>query len=64
MAPHETDDNTIGTRQEWLATREQLLVREKEHTRHGDDLARTPLALPRFESARGPRFELPAVPSP
>jgi predicted dithiol-disulfide oxidoreductase (DUF899 family) len=25
-------DNTIGTREEWLAAREQLLVREKEHT--------------------------------
>ncbi len=25
-------DQKIGTREEWLAAREQLLVREKEHT--------------------------------
>jgi predicted dithiol-disulfide oxidoreductase (DUF899 family) len=29
----------IGTREDWLAAREQLLVREKEHTRLGDELA-------------------------
>ena len=29
----------IGTREEWLAAREQLLVREKEHTRLGDEIA-------------------------
>ena len=33
-------DRTIGTREEWLAAREALLVREKEHTRLGDELAR------------------------
>ena len=30
----------IGTRDEWLAARDALLVREKAHTRLGDDLAR------------------------
>ena len=35
-------DHTIGTRAEWLAAREQLLVQEKEHTRLGDELARNP----------------------
>ncbi len=30
----------IGTRAEWTAAREALLVREKEHTRQGDELAR------------------------
>ena len=37
---------TIGTRAEWLAAREELLVREKEHTRLGDELARMRRALP------------------
>jgi predicted dithiol-disulfide oxidoreductase (DUF899 family) len=39
--------HTVGTRQEWLAARAELLVREKEHTRLGDDLARQRRALPR-----------------
>ena len=32
--------HTVGTRDDWVAAREQLLVREKEHTRLGDKLAR------------------------
>ena len=32
-------DHKIGTREEWLAARERLLEREKEHTRLGDELA-------------------------
>ena len=36
----------IGTRDEWLAAREALLVREKAHTRLGDELARERRALP------------------
>ncbi len=39
-------DRRIGTREEWLAARERLLVREKEHTRLGDDLARQRRELP------------------
>jgi predicted dithiol-disulfide oxidoreductase (DUF899 family) len=39
-------DNEIGTREEWLAARDQLLVREKEHTRLGDEIARQRRALP------------------
>ena len=39
-------DHRIGTREEWLAAREQLLVREKEHTRLGDELARQRRELP------------------
>jgi predicted dithiol-disulfide oxidoreductase (DUF899 family) len=31
--------HTIGTREEWDAAREKLLIREKEHTRLGDELA-------------------------
>jgi predicted dithiol-disulfide oxidoreductase (DUF899 family) len=36
----------VGTRDDWRAAREQLLVREKEHTRLGDDLARQRRELP------------------
>ncbi len=39
-------DHKIGTREEWLAAREQLLVREKEHTRLGDELAQQRRDLP------------------
>src|ERR1044071_10077171 len=39
-------DHKIGTREEWLAAREELLVREKEHTRLGDELARRRRELP------------------
>src|SRR5262245_41366044 len=53
----------IGTREDWLAAREALLVREKEHTRLGDELARQRRELPwvplekeyRFETADGTR---------
>ena len=33
-------DHRNGTREEWLAAREELLVRDKEHSRIGDELAR------------------------
>ena len=36
----------IGTREEWAAAREELLAREKEHTRRGDELARQRQQLP------------------
>jgi predicted dithiol-disulfide oxidoreductase (DUF899 family) len=36
----------IGTREEWLAAREDLLKREKEHTRLGDELAQARRDLP------------------
>src|SRR5262245_58763577 len=39
-------DHKIATREEWLAAREQLLVREKEHTRLGDELAQQRRNLP------------------
>jgi predicted dithiol-disulfide oxidoreductase (DUF899 family) len=39
-------DHKIGTREEWLAAREELLVREKEHTRLGDEVARQRRELP------------------
>lgn len=56
-------DQKIGTREEWLAARLQLLEAEKEHTRLGDELARRRRQLPwvrvekeyRFETDEGPR---------
>jgi predicted dithiol-disulfide oxidoreductase (DUF899 family) len=53
----------IGSREEWLAAREELLAREKEHTRLGDELARERQALPwvpvekeyRFQTEQGER---------
>jgi predicted dithiol-disulfide oxidoreductase (DUF899 family) len=39
-------NHKIGTREEWLAARERLLVREKEHTRLGDELAQARRELP------------------
>ena len=39
-------DHTIGTRAEWHAARAELLEREKEHTRLGDELARQRRELP------------------
>jgi predicted dithiol-disulfide oxidoreductase (DUF899 family) len=38
--------HTIGTREEWLAARSELLEREKEHTRMGDELAEQRRELP------------------
>ncbi len=50
-------DHTIGTREEWLAAREQLLVREKEHTRLGDELARQRRELPWVPVEKEYRFD-------
>jgi predicted dithiol-disulfide oxidoreductase (DUF899 family) len=54
--------HAIGTRQEWLAARLELLDAEKEHTRRGDQLTRQRQQLPwvpiekeyRFETEEGP----------
>jgi predicted dithiol-disulfide oxidoreductase (DUF899 family) len=56
-------DDKIGTREEWAAAREELLAREKEHTRLGDDIARQRRDLPwvpldkeyRFDTQNGER---------
>src|SRR5262245_7148152 len=53
----------VGTREDWLAARAQLLVREKEHTRLGDDIAQQRRELPwvllekeyRFDTQDGER---------
>lgn len=39
-------DHLTGTREEWLATRLELLEAEKALTRRSDDLARQRQALP------------------
>lgn len=43
---HSMSDHRIGSRAEWTAAREELLAREKEHTRLGDELARQRRELP------------------
>jgi predicted dithiol-disulfide oxidoreductase (DUF899 family) len=48
---------TIGTREEWAAAREELLAREKEHTRLGDELARQRRELPWVRVEKDYRFE-------
>jgi predicted dithiol-disulfide oxidoreductase (DUF899 family) len=58
MAKHE-----VATREEWLAARNQLLAKEKELTRRGDQLAAERRDLPwvpikkeyRFDTGDGPR---------
>ena len=39
-------DHKVVSREEWLAARKELLKREKEHTRLGDELARRRRELP------------------
>jgi predicted dithiol-disulfide oxidoreductase (DUF899 family) len=46
----------IGSREEWLAARERLLEREKEHTRLGDELARQRRELPWVPVEKDYRF--------
>ena len=56
-------DHKVVSREEWAAAREELLAREKEHTRTGDELARRRRELPwlpvekeyRFDTDDGPR---------
>jgi predicted dithiol-disulfide oxidoreductase (DUF899 family) len=52
MTPH-----NIGTREEWLAAREQLLVREKEQTRLGDEIAQQRRGLPWVPVEKEYRFD-------
>jgi predicted dithiol-disulfide oxidoreductase (DUF899 family) len=49
--------HAIGTREEWLAARDRLLVREKEHTRLGDELARQRRELPWVRVEKEYRFD-------
>ncbi len=52
-----TTTHTIGTREQWLAARLDLLRAEKEFTRRGDDLARQRLELPWVRVDTAYRFE-------
>jgi predicted dithiol-disulfide oxidoreductase (DUF899 family) len=49
--------HAIGTREEWIAARDELLIREKEHTRLGDELARQRRELPWVRVEKDYRFE-------
>jgi predicted dithiol-disulfide oxidoreductase (DUF899 family) len=51
-----TDHKVVG-RQEWQAAREELLAREKEHTRLGDELARQRRQLPWVQLDKPYRFD-------
>jgi predicted dithiol-disulfide oxidoreductase (DUF899 family) len=50
-------DHKIGTREEWLAARLELLEAEKEHTRRGDELTRRRQELPWVRIDKEYRFE-------
>jgi predicted dithiol-disulfide oxidoreductase (DUF899 family) len=49
-------DHEVVSRQEWAAAREELLAREKEHTRLGDELARRQRDLPWVRVEKEYRF--------
>ena len=61
--PETMTKHKIATREEWATAREALLVREKEHTRLGDELAQQRRKLPwvrvekeyKLETADGPK---------
>src|ERR1700761_855517 len=50
-------EHTIGTRQDWLAARFELLDAEKELTRRSDEVARQRQALPWVPIGREYRFD-------
>ena len=50
-------EHTIGSREEWQAAREELLQREKEHTRMADELARQRRDLPWVPIEKEYRFQ-------
>jgi predicted dithiol-disulfide oxidoreductase (DUF899 family) len=50
-------DHKTATREEWAAAREELLAREKEHTRLGDELARQRRELPWVRVEKEYRFD-------
>jgi len=50
-------DHAIATREAWLAAREELLKREKEHTRLGDEIAQLRRNLPWVRLEKDYRFD-------
>ncbi|MGV3663436.1 MAG: DUF899 domain-containing protein [Prosthecobacter sp.] len=55
-----TTKHRIGTQEEWLAARLELLKAEKEHTKRGDELARRRQELPWVPVAKDYRFHTEA----
>lgn len=53
----QTTGHNIGTREDWLAARAELLKAEKEHTRHGDELWRKRRELPWVLISKDYRFD-------
>src|SRR5439155_968127 len=51
------NNHEVVSREEWAAAREELLAREKEHTRLGDDLARQRRELPWVRVEKEYRFD-------
>jgi predicted dithiol-disulfide oxidoreductase (DUF899 family) len=56
----QTTAHRIGTREEWQAARDELLAREKEHTRLGDELAQQRRELPWVPVEKDYRFDTDA----
>jgi predicted dithiol-disulfide oxidoreductase (DUF899 family) len=50
-------EHKVGSRREWQAAREELLRREKEHTRLGDELAQERRELPWVRVEKEYRFD-------
>ena len=50
-------DHKIGTREQWLAARLELLKAEKEYSRQGDELARRRQELPWVRIDKEYRFD-------
>ena len=50
-------DHKVASRAEWQAARDELLRREKEHTRMADELARQRRELPWVEIEKEYRFD-------
>ncbi|MGH2864194.1 MAG: DUF899 domain-containing protein [Solirubrobacteraceae bacterium] len=50
-------DHRTASREQWLVERERLLADEKEHTRHGDELARRRRELPWVQVEKDYRLE-------
>jgi len=56
---HRATDHRVVSRQQWLAERKQLLAREKELTRLGDQIARERRALPWVRMEQDYVFDTP-----
>src|SRR5258708_33762248 len=59
-ANHPLPDHPVVSRQQWLAERKQLLEREKELTRLGDQIAAERRALPWVRMDKEYLFDTPA----